>query len=814
MQKLFPMLLVILLVTSLHAATFQYPGNLLNFQRKGNQLLLSCDNATVEIYVIDSGIFRIRLLREGQADVGHSYAVVPQNRPAPDFRLVEEDRVLKLSTDEIILIIEKSPLRLAFYDDQEKLICRDHPSFGMGWNGNRVYCWKQIHDEPFYGLGEKTRGLNKRGNVYSMWNSDIPGYSATQDPLYQSHPFFMSLHQGNGFGIFLDNSYRSFFNFGAGNNQFYYFGAEDGVLDYYFINGPQLKTVLKRYGELVGTMPLPPKWALGYQQCRWSYFPDTEVIRLAQTFRDKKIPCDVLYLDIHYMDGYRVFTWHPDRFPDPKAMIQQLEQMGFKVVVIIDPGIKVDPNYHVYQQGVQGDHFCKYPDGTLYQGQVWPGWCHFPDFSKPDSRSWWGSLFKGLVDDGVRGFWTDMNEPATWGGTFPDNVLFDFEGSGADHLRMHNLYGLLMAKSTYQGLKQLRPNQRPFVITRAGFSGVQRYSSVWTGDNVASWEHLKLSMQMCLGLSLSGVAFSGPDIGGFMGAPTPELFTRWIQLGVFMPFFRTHTHHGSPPQDPWSYGDWYEDLNRKFIRLRYELLPYLYHAFYQSSLDNTPILKPMVLEYQSDPNVQWMDDQFMAGKNLLVAPVYLEKQTARKVYFPAGNWYDFWNDEKISGPQTRLISAPLDKIPIFVKAGAILPMQQAVDFIDSKITDPLMLHVFPGNEVVRDSLYEDDGASFDYLNGKYCITPFEFSTQNDQYQFTIDSRIGKLKLPARAMVTIFHDVGQKPKAVSLNGQPLAESVSVETLQQKTEAGYFFCEQSNQLFVKFIDDGKKVSLLIQ
>lgn len=802
--------LIFYLTSPLLSSNFQYIGDLQNYQQNGNTINFTCSNARVDITILGDGIVRVRMIRQDTDGKDFSYSILRLQADPVKFSLNEDEDNLEIKTSHLKIMVRKSPFRVNFFDLTNQLICKDDDSFGMGWNGSQVFCWKELHNEPFYGLGEKTKGLNKRGNFFTMWNSDIPAYTTTQDPLYQSHPFFISMHNGIGFGIFFDNSYRTFFNFGAGNDRFYYFGAEDGTLDYYFIYGPELKTVLRRYGKVVGTMPLPPKWSLGYQQCRWSYYPESEVMKLAQTFRDKQIPCDVIYLDIHYMDEYRVFTWHRERFPDPAKMIRKLKDMGFKVVVIIDPGIKVDPGYQVYQSGINGDHFCKYPDGTLYKGQVWPGWCHFPDFSKSDTRLWWGNLYRGLIDDGIAGFWNDMNEPATWGGTFPDNVMFNFEGKTADHLKMHNLYGFLMARSTYEGVKKLRPDERPFVLTRAGFAGVQRYAAVWTGDNVASWEHLKLSINMCLGLSMSGVAFCGPDIGGFMGAPTPELFTRWIQLGVFMPFFRTHTHLGSPDQEPWSYGEWHEEINKKFIRLRYELLPYLYNAFYQSSINNTPILKPMILDFQNDPRTMWMDDQFMVGEKLLVAPVYQENQNARKVYLPSGTWYDFWTDEKISGPIDKLVDAPLHKIPIFVRAGSLLPMQKPVNYVEENPLAPLLLHLYPGKSIV-DSLYEDDGYSFDYQKGEFCFTHFSGSTTDKVIKLTIHDRIGSYKPLRHSLIAIIHDVQELPQSVKLNHRSLSLIDNLMKLKEDHQEGYYFDTDRKILYVKFADSGKELGL---
>ena len=606
----------------------------------------------------------------------------------------------------------------------------------------------------------------------------------------------MSLYNDIGFGIFLDNSYRTNFNFGAGTDRFYSFEAEDGVFDYYVIYGPRLLDVIAHYSSLVGTMPLPPKWSLGYQQSRWSYSSDTDVLAIAKKFRDRNIPCDALYLDIDYMDEYRCFTWHPRNFPDPKTMIRKLQDMGFKVVVIIDPGIKVDENYSIYKKGVNGDHFCKYPDGTLYQGQVWPGWCCFPDFSRNATREWWGSLYKRLVDMGVDGFWNDMNEPATWGGTFPNLVQFAGDGIGSDHLEMHNLYGALMVKASYEGLKSIRKNRREFVLTRSGYSGVQRYAATWTGDNVSSWEHLRLAVKMCLGLSMSGYAFCGSDIGGFKGSPSPELYSRWLQFGIFSPLCRTHTAINTPDQEPWSYGEEFEVINRKIIELRYRLLPYLYNEFHRSSKNGFPIIRPMVLEVSARQKIESMDDQYMFGSDLLVAPVLQENARCRSVYLPPGDWFNFWTEERLTGDREINVDAPLEQIPLFVRAGAMIPMQGVMNYVDEREADHLDLHIYSCDGSSVRSIYEDDGLSMGYLNEDFRVTSIESNAGTDKIWVRIEYSHGNRIKAARTWNLILHGIMTKPRAIKVDAMEI-ELSGVST--DKYPSAYFI-ESKNCLYI--------------
>ena len=434
-----------------------------------------------------------------------SYAVV--SKPGEtSLTCIDEDNKIVLKSSSLEVVISKNNSTCQFYSNRGQLINADDAGLGVAWLGDEVVCYKGINDgEKFLGLGEKTKGLNKRGNSFTNWNTDYFAYPTDGDPLYCSIPFYIGVNGDLLYGIFLDNSYKSKFNFGASNNRFMSFGAEGGDLNYYFISGESIPEILFEYAQLTGRMELPPLWSLGFQQCRYSYYPDQDVLRLAETFRDKGIPCDVIYLDIHYMEEYKVFTWDKERFPEPKRMLEKLKSMGFKVVVIMDPGVKVEEGYKPYDEGKAKDLFIKYPDGTNYEGEVWPGWCHFPDFTKAETRNWWAESMQEMIGEGLSGFWNDMNEFSTWGQDLPNLMTFDYEGETSTTKRARNVYGMQMARSTNEGSKRHMPENRPFILTRAGFAGIQRYAAVWTGDNVAYDDHMNLGIRMVTGLGLSGV---------------------------------------------------------------------------------------------------------------------------------------------------------------------------------------------------------------------------------------------------------------------------------------------------------------------
>jgi alpha-glucosidase len=496
-------------------------------------------------------------------------------------------------------------------------------------------------------------------------------------------------------------------------------------MNYYFIYHARLADIITDYTALTGRMPLPPLWSLGYQQNRYSYFPDTEVVRIASTLREKHIPADGITLDIHYMDAYKLFTWNKDRFPDPQALTSKLKSMGLRLTVIVDPGIKVEKGYPAFESGMQNDIFLKYPDGTNYTAKVWPGWCHFPDFTSPKGRNWWSGQIQAYMNQGVSGIWNDMNEISTWGQQVPENVLYNYDGLGATNLQGHNVYALEMVRASYEGAKTT--GQRPFILTRSGFAGLQRYSAIWTGDNRAEENHYFTGIRMLESLGLSGVAFTGMDVGGFTGNPPANLFARWIELGAFIPYYRNHTQINSRSSEPWTYGEDIEEISRDYVSLRYRLLPYLYSIFYEATQDGLPVLRSLAIPYTQDSLVYALDfqNQFLFGPSLLVAPVGADQGFA-KVYLPAGNWYNLYTGQSDTGGQQKIIPLSLDKLPVYVKGGSIIPEQSLVQTTAQMPADTLWLHVYKGSQDGDFSYYEDDGNTFAYVKGDFYLRKMHY----------------------------------------------------------------------------------------
>ena len=588
---------------------------------------------------------------------------------------------------------------------------------------------KILGSEHFYGLGETTGHLNKRGYAYEMWNTDDSApHVERHQSLYKSVPFLITLLDGAAFGLFFDNTFRSRFDLGKENPAYYCYEADEGNLDYYFIAGPEMADVVQRYTSLTGRTPLPQLWTLGYHQCRWSYSSEERLREVAAGFREHGIPCDVLYLDIDYMDGFRVFTWDRQRFPDPPRMAAELRDQGFKLVTIIDPGVKKDGNYSICQTGLQNGYFVTDCDGVPYVNQVWPGDSLFPDFSDNAVRQWWADNQKIMLDAGVAGIWNDMNEPASFKGPLPDDIRFKNDGRPATHRQIHNIYGHLMTRATYEGIQRFT-GKRPFVITRACFAGTQKYATVWTGDNQSFWEHLRLAVPMLLNLGLSGFSFCGTDVGGFSFDCTGELLARWVQVGCFSPLFRNHSCTGTRDQEPWAFDETVLEINRKYIRLRYQLLPYFYDLMRQSELSGLPVLRPLVLHYPGDERTHEMNDEFLCGPYILAAPILSQGQRFRAVYLPEGRWFDFWNPAFYEGNQIISVEAGLDTCPMFVKAGSIIPRYPVQNYVGEREIDELILDVYPGEG--RYLHYQDDGVSFAYREGYYNLYEFALHEQED-----------------------------------------------------------------------------------
>ncbi len=715
-----------------------YPGKILNVSQENEIITITSENdVKLFIYIISEHIFRFRYSTDGYFENDFSYAIDPKYIKTPgSVSLKEEEKYYSVSTPSLVCHIEKSTMGISMLDANGVLINKHEK--GFHWEENKEYGGNIVKmskisqpHEAFYGLGDKPTDLNIRGKRFVNWGTDNYGYNKNSDPLYKNLPIYYGLHNNIGYGIFFDNSFRAHFDFGSERNNAISFWADGGEMNYYFVGGPSLIDVCKRYTKLTGTPEMPPLWSLGFQQCKWSYYPESNVREVTDKMRELQIPCDAIYLDIDYMDGFRCFTWDKEKFPDPKRMVSELMDEGFKTMVIIDPGIKKDKNYWVFQEGLEKGYFCKRPDGPFINGKVWPGDCYFPDFTNPEVREWWAGLYKELIEDiGVAGVWNDMNEPALFeveSKTFPEDVLHDYDGNLCSHRKAHNIYGMQMARATAEGVKQFAGGKRSLIITRSGYSGMQRYSSVWTGDNIATVEHLWLAAIQTQRLSISGVSFCGSDIGGFIEQPTGELFVRWIQLGIFHPFCRVHSSGDHGDQEPWSFGEKYTQLFKKAVELRYKLLPYIYTSFYQYHAEGYPMIRPAIFFDQEDRENVMRDHEFLCGNDILVVPVLSSLGTTRNFYLPKGEWYSFWDNELHKGKTNYTKLYSLETFPFFIQAGAVIPLYPVMQYVGEKKVETVELSVYYKNGNHISDYYEDAHDGYGYESGDYRLAKFDLT---------------------------------------------------------------------------------------
>lgn len=760
-------------------------GDMPRPETNGPGLLFQNDQGTLWIGAENNNVLRVRFSPKATLGRVHSYALSPDRpeRIMPDMQVSDAQSSVKVAG--LSATITHKPLRITFRDALGTVIDEDDVERGIAYTGSTTRVWKTLPDDAHvYGFGEKGGRLDKRGRAlggttYTMWNSDTFAYDSDTDPIYVSVPFYMVMRKARAHGVFLDNTFRSSFDVGHESQRLLSFGAEGGELNYYVIAGPHPKDVVARYTELTGRTPLPPRWSLGYHQSRWGYWPESRLRLVANAFREKKIPADVLWLDIDYQDGFKPFTWDKTRFPNPPRMLRELSAQGFRVVTIVDPHPPVQKGYPVYDQGVAGDHFVRGADGSLFTGAVWPMRATpplrsvYPDFTNARTRAWWAGLYKPFLNMGVAGIWNDMNEPAVGdqpNGTMPFDVRHNNDGKPSDHREVHNVYGQQMSRATYEGIRAATPNVRPFVLTRATFAGGQRWSAVWTGDNQSDWAHLRGGIPMLLGLGLSGYSFVGNDIGGFVDSPTPTLFTRWAQAAVFFPFMRAHTTRRSFDQEPWSYGVVNEVENRKIIELRYRLLPTIYNEMQQASETGVPAMRPLFMEFPDDATTWDRDDQFMWGKDILVAPVLKEIAIEREVYLPPGAWYELASGAAIAAPtlantkvgdetalaqregQTITVPVTLSTFPVYVREGGFVFSHPVVQHTGLLAGLPLRVTVFPSRIESSRSFYEDDGATMAYGKGAYCKRTFKQIQSGNTVSVSVTACTGSYQPAPRELV--------------------------------------------------------------
>ncbi len=606
-----------------------------------------------------------------------------------------------------------------------------------------------------YGAGESAGPLQLNGRQVIGWNTDAYGYRDAS--LYQTHPWVLAVREdGSAFGVLADTPNRLMMDFATGIE----FRAQGPAFPVIVIDRESPQAVSRALGELVGTMPLPPKWALGFQQCRFSYWPDSEVVRVARTFREKRIPCDVLWYDIDYMDEFRSFTWHPRGFSDPVALHRELAAQGFHTVAILDPGLKKDAGYFAYEQGTKGDHWVKTASGEPYVGKVWPGECVFPDFTRAATRRWWAGLVAEFMAGRLDGLWNDMNEPAVFETptkTMPETNRHDADpelGGPGYHSRYHNVYGALMARASRDGALLAHPDRRPFVLSRAGYLGSHRWAATWTGDNRATWEHLRLSVPMTLSLGLSGQPFAGPDLGGFIGSPDAVLFSRWIGVGALFPFARGHSEKGSARREPWSFGPAVEATGRRAIETRYRLMPYLYTLFEEAARTGLPVMRPTFFADPRDLTLRAEQQSFLLGADLLVQ-ARLDETSPGLASTPGERLSKKgapWRRANVLGTPDAATDPDLPSL--YVRPGAVIPLGPVMQHVDAApLEDVTLLVSLDANGRAEGTLYEDAGDGFGYQKGEFLRSRIEVERKGKDVSVRVTATEGRWKPPGARRYT-------------------------------------------------------------
>ena len=759
--------------SSRKAAPLKAPGKLSDAYSVPGGVRLKFENAELECVLIAPNMAR---LTWSPGILPPPYAIDHQISPLETAQVKQHEHGWRLASKELRLTLDRAG-QVSFFDPsgallrQEGVPCHQGEPLPPAWISEAAL----QPGERLFGLGEQTEGLDLRGAAHQIWNNDPGGsYGIGQDPIYMPLPVYMGMHQAGSYLLFYENSYPAEFEFRAAQDQEQPDNAPDvrlrfegGALRYYFLAGSPQR-LLESFTTLTGRPAMPPIWSLGYHQSRWGYRSDADVRQVAAGFHAHEMPLSAIHLDIDYMDGYRVFTVDQARFPDLSALSEELAAKGIRLVPIIDPGVKIDPNYHVYQQGEQAGIYVKAPDGQDLKGVVWPGWCVFPDFTRPEARRWWGGYYPALLDSGMAGFWHDMNEPAafTTGGGLTISLAgkHSLEGQEGDHLQAHNLYGLQMNRAAHEAVRKHQPERRPWIISRSGWVSQQRYAWNWMGDSESTWGSLRMTLTQTLGLGLSGQPYTGPDIGGFSGSPDAELYLRWFQAAVFLPFFRTHSSIGTARREPWVYGEPYTTILRKFLQLRYRLLPYLYTLAWQASQDGQPFVRPLFW-LEQDPTRRWQavqretGDCFLLGDSLLIAPVLEPGAHARELFLPSGDWYSLWDDTHYPGGREVRLPVTLENIPVLVRGGSLLPLEEQ-GFIH--------LHFYSASEGLpaktTGQLYLDEGDGY----GDSRLDCFDITQTEDAFEVAWRTE-GKFPFPKETIMLHLH--GFSARSVSIDNQP-------------------------------------------
>lgn len=802
---------------------------------QGSQITLSCSGgARVSLRAMGNGVVEVWVSPDGRFERSNpSFAVVAETLGSlPDLQLEDAGAHWEATVGEFVMHLQKSPFALTYYDGGGRLLGGDVTDGAYSWSGE-TWTWQRAiaSDEKVLGLGEKSGPLVRNGRTYTMWNSDLPCYSPTTDPLYKSIPFYLSTRD---YGIFLDNTFRTVFDVGESANDRLVVQADGGALIYYVIAG-EPREALDRYTQLTGRPMLPPKWAFGYAQSRGYYTNEPLARAVANTLRARRIPSDIIYQDIGWVEELQNFVWNPERYDDPEGMLADLEAQGFKVIVSQDPIVSQRNTAQWQELADAGLFVLDRRTGEPYD-MPWPwgGNGGVVDFTRPGAADYWGELQQTVVDHGVDGFWTDMGEPAWSNLDAPDRLFMQHEAG--PHAEIHNVYGHTWDEIVTDQWRKRNPNRRIFQMTRAAYAGMQRFTTGWSGDSgceediLSGWDRLEDQVRMAQSSGLGGIAFWSSDISGYCGniddyEAFAPLYVRWMQFGMFNSLSRVH-HNGDWAVEPWQFGEKYEDMVRSAVELRYRLIPYLYTYAARSYATGLPMMQPLALVYPDDDEALKADTQFLFGDEMLVAPV-VQEGSSREVYLPAGTWVDF-NDpaEHVEGGRWITVDAGLDETPIWVREGSIIPTMPVQQYIHEEPVYPIILDVYPHatSGIAEFELYEDDGLSYDYEMGIASRTAFAVETTGNGWTIDVAERSEEGYTPPGPRNLIFRmhlswrdlaDGIQITEVTDGRSQALPREAVTKVLDYESDvSGWMVHPVDDVLYVKIPDTGAARRLVIE
>ena len=813
MKKLFYPLIIFFILNSYSIKSQSFPGNYTSYKIEGKAIQVFADTESVRFTFYRTDILRVDFLPSPSTQFDSSFVVIRDTTNSININFAENDSSLVISSSSIKIICRKNPLRISYYNSQDKLLLSEPENGGIGFNQNqRIINFKINSGEHFYGTGERGTSLDKLGQAFDSFNTQIGGYSTPLSTMNINIPLIAST---NGYGLYFEDTYPGRFDIGNSNDSIFTYTANGGEISYYLIVSPTIPGQLEAYTWLTGRQPLPPRWAFGYIQSKYGYRNESDAANMIQTMRQSHIPMDAIVLDLYWYKNMGDLSWDQTAWPNPFQMMDNFLSEGVKTILITEPYFTQSSSN--YSAGDADGYFAKDGSGNTYQiSNWWSCGCNAAliDITNPATQNWFWNKYESFMGSEAAGLWTDLGEPET---DFSD---MKFYLGSRD--KVHNIFDLLWAKTIFNGYNKFRTGQRIFNLTRSGYAGIQRYGVIpWSGDVSKSFGGLAVQLPMLLNIGMSGLAYHNSDIGGFCcGTPSDELYVRWMEYGTFCPITRAHgidTEHGT---EPYSYSSQAEQICKDYIQLRYQLLPYIYTMAYQNYLTGLPLARPLFFDYPNDQNVSNLSSSYLWGDNFLVSPVVQSGQTSKSIYLPSGNWIYYWNDKTYKGGQNVTVSAPLNILPLFVKGGSIIPMQPVMDYSDEYPLDTLFLNIYPSISKTADfSLYEDDGKTLDYQTGSYSITDFSAQVIQSSSDYNIIVNIGKSvgtfsgKLKNRTYVSVIYKIQNNPSSVTSNGIELPDDQSYSSLRSSLQ-GYYFDPGTNKLYVQIyasIDSSYQLSI---